>query len=156
MCSFFLFLETGTLCAGFCRRCWFCRKLWKLRYSRICLEPSSAPGSDCLCQNRRAEPGGCWRPSGLLQARHWSPVHKRTNRRGLKAVFLISSPTTDGVPRLSSSPITLPVWVLFYLAVLCCFIRSLSGCYEGLGWLMMQLGLSWFVSSLFLTCLTWA
>lgn len=60
---------------------------------------------------------------------------------GLKALFLISSPATDGVPRLSSSPVTLPVWVLFYLAVLCCFIRSLSGCYEGLGWRVMQLGL---------------
>lgn len=75
---------------------------------------------------------GWWRASGLLQARHWSPVNNRTNRRGLRAVFLISSPTTDGRPIITWLCSAFVFFVLFF------FIMWLTGCYEGLGQLNLK------------------
>lgn len=102
------------------------------------------------------ESRGWWRASGLLQARHWSPVNNRTNRRGLRAVFLISSPTTDGrppsqflppshrylaqlgfvSPGLLFSGCALLLWGVFCFVFF--IIMWLRGCYEGLGQLNLK------------------
>lgn len=92
-----VFSETLMLCVGCRARCWSCRKLWKLRCRETRLEPSSVPGSDCRGHNQRAWGGGTetqWSPAGQTPI---AREQKNKQRRTQKALFLISSPTTDAV-----------------------------------------------------------